>query len=315
MIKRFASFALLAAWIPQAHAFPPCPVDPMEYGPPPEGYTVVNAARAARAATVTAAWFKANYEFVGDPTVIGQITPTRAIDLTVDPHTGKCRDRDSLPIPGAHLSAGSLHLDPSYAPRSGFGVIDLPSLPLVATHGLTVQYRLDFTVDNNLLLDAADWLDIAQLDFFRNGSADVKYPLSLASVYRVRKTQRNALYSTIEIIESHAMPAGSKAMLADRVVAVIPLRGGRETSIAMRWTQAATQRTGDDMGRDAYDIETVLEVLGPGNDVLYATKLSEQWASLISMGLLDYNVADASLYEKTGAMELSNMTLSATLPD
>lgn len=314
MIKRIASFALLAAWIPQAHAFPPCPMDPMEYGPPPEGYTVANAARAG---TETAPWFKADYQFVGDPTVIGQIAPTRAIDLTVDPHTGKCRDRDGLPIPSAHLSAGMLRLNPSYAPRSGFGVIDLPYLPRVAAHGLTVAYRLDFTVDNGLLLDPADWLDVAQLDFFRNDSAGVKYPHSVASVYRVRKTQRNDLYATIEIIESRASPSGidAKAMIFDSVVAVIPLRTGRQTSIAMRWTQAAKRRDGDDNARDAYDIETVLEVLGPNDDVVYATKLPEQWASLISMGLLDYNVADASLYEKTGAMELSNMTLSAMQHD
>ena len=314
MIKRIASFVLLAAWIPQAHAFPPCPMDPMEYGPPPEGFTVANAARAG---TEAAPWFKADYQFVGDPTVIGQIAPTRAIDLTVDPKTGKCRDRDGLPIPGAHLSAGTLRLDPSYAPRSGFGVIDLPYLPRVATHGLTVEYRLDFTVDNGLLLNPADWLDVVQLDFFRNGSAEVKYPLSVASVYRVRKTQRNDVHATIEIIESRALPPsdGSKAMLVDSVVAVIPLRTGRETGIAMRWTQVAKQRTGDDIARDAYDIDTVLEVLGPSDDVLYATKLPEQWASLVSMGLLDYNVGDASHYEKTSAMELSNMTLSATQQD
>lgn len=311
MIKRIVPFVLLAAWIPQAHAFPPCPMDPLEYGPPPEGFTV---STTARSGDETAPWFKADYQFVGDPTVIGQIAPARAIHLTPDPKTGKCQDRDGLPIPGPHLSAGTLRLNPSYAPRSGFGLIELPYLPQVAADGLNVEYRLDFTVDNGLLMNPSDWLDVAQLDFFRNDSAGLKYPLAVASVYRVRKTQSNGSHATIEIIESRASPSGidSKAMIVDRVVAVVPLHNGRQTAIAMRWTQTAKQPAGDYLVHDEYEIDTALEVLGPGDDVLYTTKLPGQWASMMSMGLLDYNVGDASHYEKHVAMEFSNMTLSAT---
>ena len=46
MIKRLVPFALLAAWIPQAQAFPPCPVQPMEYGPPLGEIAVSNTAGA-----------------------------------------------------------------------------------------------------------------------------------------------------------------------------------------------------------------------------------------------------------------------------
>lgn len=326
MFKRIVPFALLAAWIPQAHAFPPCPVQPMEYGPPPEDASVT-----AKSASDAAPWFKAQYAFVGDPNVIGQIAPERGIDTTVVPNTGKCRDRDALPVPNPHAStgilhlnpayphtsAGILHLNPAYAPASGFGIIDLPSLPEVATDGLRIEYQWNFTVDNELLRSPADWLDVAQLDFFRNGSAGRKYTDAVSSVYRVRKTQRNRTYATIEIIESRAAPAGImiRPPLIDRVVAVIPLRHGQNTAIKLRWTQAAKRRVrevGESPLDAEYDIDVVLEVLNASNQVLYTAQLPGQWASLLSMGLLDYNVGDASVYEKMGVMEFSNMTLSAT---
>lgn len=306
---RILPFVLLAAWIPQAHAFPPCPVQPMEYGPP--------ASVTAKSASDAAPWFKAQYAFVGDPNVIGQIAPERGIDTTVDPNTGKCRDRDALPVPNPHTSAGILHLNPAYAPASGFGIIDLPSLPEVAADGLRIEYQWNFTVDNELLRSPADWLDVAQLDFFRNGSAGRKYTDAVSSVYRVRKTQRNRTYATIEIIESRAAPAGIiiRPPLIDRVVAVIPLRNGQHTAIKLRWTQVAKRRVGE-VGESPiyaeYDIDVVLEVLNASNQVLYTAQLPGQWASLLSMGLLDYNVADASVYEKIDVMEFSNMTLSAT---
>ncbi len=314
MIRRLIPLALLAAWIPQAQAFPPCPMEPMEYGPPPGEVTTSRVA--ASADDVVEPWFRADYQFVGDPIVIGQIAPERATWPAVDPNTGKCRDRDGLPVLNSHTSLGVLQLAPDYAPNSGFGMIDLPYLPEVATDGLHVEYRLRFSVDNAVLHNPADWLDVVQLDFFRNGSAGAKYPYAISSVYRVRKIQRDSNEASIEVIESRAASSSIVIRPIDRVVAVIPLRASqRETSIGLRWTQTATRHIGDSDVHDAYDIDVVFEVLGPTNEVLYATSLPRQWASLLSMGLLDYNVADASVYEKNVAMEFSDMSLSATRHD
>ncbi len=312
MIKRIVPFVLLAAWIPQAHAFPPCPLNPMEYGPAPKQS---GGSTAAASVTDGASWFKANYQFVGNPTIIGPIEPGRT--LAIDPNSGKCPDRDGLPVLDSHASMGMLQLDPDYAPASGFGVIELPYLPQVAADGLRIEYQWNFTVDNDLLRSPAHWLDVAQLDFFSNGSAGRKYTDAVSSVYRVRKTQRNRAYATIEIIESRAAPAGiaTRPPLIDRVVAVIPLLDGQHTAMGLRWTQTAKRRVGE-VGESPiyaeYDIDVVLEVLSASSQVLYTTELPGQWASLLSMGLLDYNIGDASVYEKSNLMEFSNMTLSAT---
>lgn len=310
MIKRIAPLVLLAAWIPQAHAFPPCPLEPMEYGP---RFDDDAASAIAKSAIDVDPWFRASYQFVGDPTIIGQIAPTRAIDVTVDPQTGKCRDRDGLSVLNSHVSPGTLQLNPRYAPHSGFGIIDLPYLPQVAEDGLNVEYRLRFTVDNTHMQNPADWLDVAQLDFFRNRSAGVKYELAVASVYRVRKVQNNRHHASIEIIESRATPGGiAKPPVMDRVVAVIPLQNGRYTEISLRWTQTAHRRPGNNLGYDEYDIDVVFDVVGPDDRVLYTAPLPGQWASLVSMGLLDYNIGNASAYDKYHTIEFSNMTLSAT---
>jgi len=316
MLKRIAPLILLAAWIPQAHAFPPCPLDPMEYGPPPDAPTTLSSSAASD--TGTDPWFKASYQFVGDPIIIGQISSGNATESGTNPNTGKCRDNsgspdtDGLPILGAHASQGALELNPRYAPRSGFGIVELPYLPQVATHDLRVEYRLAFAVDNNRLQNASEWLDVVQLDFFRNGSAGMKYSNAVSSIYRVRKTQDATGAARLEIIESRSAPGGisSRPPIRDSVVAVIPLQTGEKTPIALRWTQSAKQRIDDSAARDEFDIHVVFEVLGPDNQPVYTAQLPGQWASLLSMGLLDYNVANPAGY-RNDVMEFSDMTLSA----
>ena len=211
-----------------------------------------------------------------------------------------------------------LHLDPVYAPASGFGVIELPYLPEVATDGLDIEYRLRFRVDNQHLEDPDDWLDVAQLDFFRNGSAGLKYSEAITSIYRVRKTQRNRSHAAIEIIESRAAAPGvdAKPVLNDRLVATIPLQSDQtHTVISLRWIQTAKQSDSDSPLHGSYDIDSILDVLGANDQVLYTTQLPAQWASLLSMGLLDYNVADVAAYEKGPAIELSTMSFGAKRRD
>lgn len=312
MIKRLAPLALLAAWLPQAHAFPPCPLQPMEYGPPPGEIA------AGAVADEADPWFKASYSFVGDPAVLNQIRDGRATGISPVPSSGKCEAPDALPVLSSHISTGLLRLDPRYAPASGFGVIDLPYLPEIATDGLDIEYRLSFKVDNDPLEDPDDWLDVAQLDFFRNGSAGLKYSEAISSIYRVRKTQRNRSHATIEIIESRAAAPGvdTKPVRNDRLVATIPLQNDRtHTAITLRWIQTAKRSDSGSPPHDQYDIDVVLDVLGTNEQVLYTTQLPGQWASLLSMGLLDYNVADVAMYEKGPAIELSGMTLSAKRRD
>lgn len=319
MIKRLVPLALLAAWIPQAHAFPPCPLDPMEYGPPPgEAASAGDASVTTESGVRTPPWFKADYQFAGNPAILGLIAPQSADGTAIEAERAKCRDPNALPVLASHASSGILQLNPDYAPMSGFAVIDLPYLPHVATDGLDVQYRLRFTVDNKPLQDPEDWLDIAQLDFFRNGSAGMKYSQAVSTIYRVRKVQRNRSYASIEIIESRAdiSDISIRPPLTDRVVAVIPLPSDQPNSaIGLRWSQHATQLNDDDIVYDEFDIDGLFEVLGPNDQPLFSMQLPGQWASLVSMGLLDYNIEDISTYENGEVAELRNMTLGAKRVD
>jgi hypothetical protein len=312
MIKRILPLVLLAAWIPQAHAFPPCPLQPMELAP-------ADSVAPQTPDTDAELWFKASYQLVGHPTVVDQIdSPTSP----TSPSTGKCRDRDALPLPDTNTSAGTLQLNPVYAPKSGFGMVDLPYLPLVAVDGLRVEYRLRFAVENRVFVDQGDWVDLLQLDFFRSDSTETKYPNALSSVYRLRKAQRNNGFASIEVVESRDFPGDIdiKPPLIDRVVASIPLQNtSGQTVVALRWTQAAKGRAGDGTIQPAfnppsfagYDIDTTLEVLGPNDAVLYSVLLRGEWASTFSMGLLDYNVGDATAFAKSAGVELSDMSFTA----
>lgn len=319
MIKRLAPLALLAAWIPQAHAFPPCPLDPMEYGPPPgEAASAGDASVTTESAVRTAPWFKADYHFIGNPAILNLIAPQSADGTAIEPERAKCRDPNALPVLASHTSSGILQLSPDYAPMSGFAVIDLPYLPHVATDGLNIEYRLRFTVDNKPLQDPEDWLDIAQLDFHRNGSAGMKYSQAVATIYRVRKIQRNRSDASIEIIESRvdSSDIATRPPLSDRVVAVIPLPSDQPSSaIGLRWTQRATQLNDDNIVYDEFDIDGLFEVLGPNDQLLYSAQLPGQWASLASIGLLDYNIQDISMYENGEVAEVRSMTLGAKRRD
>ncbi len=315
MIRRLVPLALLAAWIPQAHAFPPCPLEPMEYGPPPGEIAASNTLGAV--VDQAEPWFKASYSFAGDPAILDRIRRGSATDIGDEPSSGKCELPDALPVLDAHVSGGLLHLDPAYAPASGFGIIDLPYLPEVSTDGLNVEYRLRFSVDNDHLEDPDHWLDVAQLDFFRNGSAGMKYAEAISSVYRVRKTQHNS-HAAIEIIESRAATPGidTKPVRMDRLVATILLKSGQtHTVITLRWIQTAKKNNDKSLFHDSYDIDSVFDVLGPNDEMLYTAQLPDQWASLLSMGLLDYNVSDIGAYEEGPAVVLSKMTLSAKRGD
>ncbi len=296
MIKRSLPLLLLLAWAPAALAFPPCPGGDVHLSPlgsPPDD---------------VAFWLQAEYVMWGKPDIIEELR------IPYDPKS-KCKDR--LPVPDANISDGTIELSPSYADLGGFGIISLPELPVVAHDQLHLQYMLDFTVDNAFLANTGDWIDLAQLQF----AHDRKRTGKLSAVYRVRKIQRGKGLATIEVIESRADigPPFTKPPLSDHVVAEIPLLGeDGKTAIALRWTQFAQNpiETGFQAGLEPltmmeYNIDSVLEVLGPANDVLYSIALPRQWADQLSMGLLDYNVPNVKGYDPEFRLVVDDTQLSA----
>lgn len=307
MIKRFLSPALLLAWAPAALAFPPCPGPELQLLP------------LGSPAAATELWFQAEYVMWGNGDIIDQMK---------NPNTPRSKCKDRLPVPDANSSDGTIQLSPAYADLGGFGIIMLPELPFVATNHLNLQYTLGFTVDNALLAISGDWIDLTQLEF----AHDREQANPLSAVYRVRKIQRGKGPATLEVIESRADigPPYTKPPLSDRVVAEIPLEDeAGQTAIALRWTQFAQTPVpvASISGAAAptviqYDIDSTLEVLGPGkaadglaDNVLYSTSLPRQWADRLSMGLLDYNIPDDTQYGSGFRLVVDDPQLSASTTD
>ena len=294
MIKRLFPLALLLVWAPLALAFPPCPINPVEWLPIGDS---------GQESNTVPPWFKVGYAMVGNQDIIDQLRAVRD-------EKSKCKDR--VPVPQANTSDGAIQLNPSYAPSSGFGVLSLPEFPALANDGLRLQYKLDFMIDNATLVHTGDWIDVSQLEF----THDRKQAGKVSAVYRVRKIQRGKGPATVEVIEARADigPPYTKPPLADRMVAEIPLMGDNgKTAIALRWTQHA--HTAIDAQPVApilmYAVDSVMEVLGPGDNVLYSTSLPRQWADTLSMGLLDYNVPSDKEYGSEFRLVVDDPELSA----
>jgi hypothetical protein len=287
MIKRLLPLMLMLAWAPTVLAFPPCKPSgsPLELLPLGSAFS-------------EALWFRAEYAMVGNQSIVDELKASST------PATGKCGDR--VPVPTSNISTGIIQLSPRYSPISGYGVVSLPELPYVAIHGLNVQYKLDFTIDNAPLVNAGDWIDLAQLDFVRDRK-DIGSKWQLSTVYRVRKIQRRT-GTMVQVIESRAINDGSytgNPTSIDSIIAEIPLTGANgATPIALRWTQRAqTPSDAEVPVAPIYSVAATMEVLdlgkettGKANHMLFSTALSRQWADALSMGLLDYNVPNTSAY-------------------
>jgi hypothetical protein len=312
MVKRFLPSLLILAWAPVALAFPPCPGPELQLLP------------LGSPAAATELWFQAEYVMSGNEDIIDQLkNPSH--------QRSKCKDR--LPVPDANSSDGTIRLSPAYAALGGFGIISLPELPFVANDNLHLQYTLHFTVDNALFANTGDWIDLTQLAF----AHDTEQINPLSAMYRVRKIQRGKGPATLEVIESRADigPPYTKPPLSDRIVAVIPLTGEEDrTAIALRWTQfAQTPIAEESIGRlealavitpavNRYNIDSVFEVLGPGedgdgaaNNVTYSISLPRQWADQLSMGLLDYNIPNDAQYGSGFRLVVDDPLLSASTTD
>ncbi len=308
MYKRYLALALCLAWVQDAQAFPPCPEYPVnliEAG----GVDYFN----------TPLQFKGVYAMVGDPSIINTIKPPEKSSPQDPDGTGQCRPTDPLPVPEANAASDSIGFGSAYATRSGFGIIALPELRH-DVGDMGVDYTLTFTVSNNALPHAGDWFDVAQLEFQWNDWPEMKYPNSLAAVYRVRKRQHEKSVPVIEVIEVRAPWGGpyTKPPVFERIVATIPADiSTRTTEITLRWVQRTSKEAvsaNESKGSATalyFNVDSTFEVLGARREVHYNTALPAQWASSLSMGLLNYNVLKAEDYTGGYGVELDAMKLQA----
>lgn len=310
MIKRLLALALALACVPPAYAFPPCPSTPFEFIPlegssPPQSQSGLEP------------WFRATYSFAGTPEVIhGLVTSSPS-------RPGQC-SRD-LPSPlenYASTSGGVIQLDPAYAPGGGLGLVALPEMSVIAQNGMRITYQLDFSVDNRRLAHMLDWMDLAQLEFARERVDGGDNEHVVSSVYRVRKTQPGNGAARLEVIASRSLPSadGQWPLLLDQVVAVVPmLDASGDTPVALRWTQHVNARhpidrqakASNTIGIVPLGVDSVLQVIGADETVLHEITLPSQWASTLSMGLLDYTIEKPANYDKKSMVHLGAMMLKA----
>lgn len=313
----------LLAWAPLAQAFPPCPQAPVDLLDANEN--------GATFSPDSPPWSRGWYQRYGaqEP---GQ-TPLG--DTTEDPDdisTGKCRDL--VPLPQTMTPGG----DP-------LGIVVLPDLRFIDGK-FTAHYTLRFNVDTQPLAAVDDNVELARLEFETIELAGPEYPQSLTAVYRVRKRQTADGTPVLEVLESllPVDPAIGTETRNDTVVATLPMPANASvTDIGLRWTQfpgdvigeggglytlsapsapsPSPGETPDGMaGTDtvitpqplfARNVDSQLDVLDGTGQVIYRASLPSQWASTLSMGLLDRHFANASLYAEPYAIYLGAMSLEA----
>jgi hypothetical protein len=296
MVRFLPLLAVLLAWAPNAFAvFPPCPRSPMR---------LVSLDNGTSSQSETP-WFIAEYTEM-----------PHAIGNPDTPKTGKCEDQRT--VVDGNLSSGSLLLNPAYASKADFGIIALPNLPEMDIDSRHLQYSLDFDVDTAALANSGDWFDMVQLDFARSVTTDGGAQGSRSAVYRVRKAAHRKGHAMIEVIESRESPddIAVKPPLIDTVVATIPLPTDMPmASMRLRWTQNAPAPLNGEPNPPILGerrIDTVLDVIGPDNKVLYTTKLPGLWADTLSIGLLDYNAPNFSANGPSSDVYLDEVWFSAT---
>ncbi|MFZ5636336.1 MAG: hypothetical protein ACOY82_07070 [Pseudomonadota bacterium] len=331
-MKRVLPLLLLAAWAPAALAFPPCPIEPVDLVP-------IDGGGGEATTTAASVWYRGHYALVGDPRIIDQIKPElRSTDNGDLPKSGKCRDRDALPVLDGYSGDATVDLSPRYAPASGFGIVGLPDLR-IGDGNTVMSYTLSFDIVNNRLEEHGDWFDVAQLQFQWTAGLTEKGNGIVSAIYRVRVHQADKESAIVDVIEARSLHAPVddtiRPVTVQRVVASIQVAStDPSTPIVLRWEQAkkpsyfeggvglptaptesteSTATVGFDGGpvTPTTDVDSSLEILDGSLKVLGRIDLPGQWASELSMGLLNYHVVSATGYAARDAIVLERMELRA----
>jgi hypothetical protein len=320
MLKSVLPLSLVALCVP-AQAFPPCPQEPIDVVP------IDNPNYPPRPNTPP--WFLSAYTMVGDPSVVLAIRPPPCSGSEC---ASTCRPSDALPVPSTNTGATYLGAKMLRSPITGFGLIGLPDIR-ENDPGETLTYTLSFTVDATPLAQNGDWFDVAELVLEWTNPLSTVDHHEIASVYRVRKLRTANGIHELQVIESRRTSPDEPAMpiLAyDQVVATITFADNdRNAPIKLRWSQRTRVPPGGDIegpyvpasiGRTSAvssrtakagastsgagstsqavppTVDTTIEVVGSNGQTLYQQTLWDQWASDLSMGLLDYNTQSPSHY-------------------
>lgn len=304
----------LLAWAPLALAFPPCPMDPVDLLDVDD----VDAAFSPDSYPWSRGWYL-RYDTQREDD--GSSAPD-------DIDSGKCRDRDQVPVAQTMTPGGE-----------PFGIVVLPDLRFVDGK-LTARYTLRFDVDTQPLATPGDSVDLARLEFETAKSTGLDYPQTRTAVYRVRKRQTADGTPVLEVLESR-MPVGPTiSQVTPSAIVIATLRmpaSDTATAIRLRWTQspgdivdaggvielpmpspgetpdgvAGTGSLVSPLPVFARNVDSQFEVLDGAGTVLHRTSLPSQWASTLSMGLLDRRLVNPTLYADPHVIRLDRMSLDA----
>lgn len=311
----------LLAWAPLALAFPPCPADPVDLLDADDADAVFS----PDSYPWSRGWYL-RYDAQRED---------EAPHSPDDIDSGKCRDHDQIPVPQTMTPGGE-----------PFGIVVLPDLRFVGGK-FTARYTLRFDVDTQPLATPGDSVELARLEFETTGPTGLDYPQTLTAVYRVRKHQTVDGRVVLEVLEAldsgmPADPATSRVTSRATVVATLPMPAAAPaTAIGLRWTQSPgdivgvgdpielpaptpTPSPGDTLDGMAgiesltsplpvfaRNVDSQLEVLDGAGTVLHRTSLPSQWASTLSMGLLDRTLVNPALYAEPHVVQLGGMSLHA----
>ena len=233
------------------------------------------------------AWRYVTYEIVGDPELIGLLETG---EFHTSPGGGQCDPDDSIPI-RVNRSAQSVRPAPA---RTGFTVMTLPDTPGIALQGLRFRSGLRFRIDNAALPQSADWVDVLVLDFNTSDPSHPRYGQTPTTTYRFRKVWSVKSKHAIEIWRQSQDavvedPLVEQLIHVDSLVARIPITvHSGETEIDLRWTQEVR---GFVDGQ--HQVGSRLEIFVDASDLpIHSVDMAREWASMLSLGLIDYVASD-----------------------
>lgn len=273
-------------------------------------------------------WATVRYALLGDSKVIA------AIDAGEIINAGKCRDTDILPVPTGNSSSGQVGLQPEYPDSGGFGVLSLPPPEELVDAGGEVEYLLRFApfpVAADVVAEG-EWLDIVQLQFSSlhwatAGEPGAVYRMryrriagggSVLQVIEVRAPPYPSKAAVLEHVVAElplsrtgATPVALRwRQYAFQVADAYDPCGGQwaggcegfpveppdpvETYAARATGVGAMDIESSLPAAGGFSTHAELQVLGPGDAVLFSTTLDAHWAELLLMGLIDYRVTKPS---------------------
>lgn len=318
----------LLAWAPLAQAFPPCPKAPVDL--------LDSSDDGASFKPDSPAWARGWYTSFQPP---GDEPSPSSGD---DPNTGKCEDHDVVPVPQtATPGNGALgvvalpdvrYLDGKLTVHYTlhFTVDNLP----LASAGDTIELaRLEFETSDTVPLSYPQTLTAVYRVRKRQPASGAPVLEVLESLMPVDPdTGAVVLDDTVvaTLPMSATLPAtaiglrwtqflsepGSEAGGGDGTITLPPLPWQPEPSPVYGPGDLLDGVVGTDTATIpqpvfARSVDSQLDVLDGNGDAIYRASLPLQWASTLSMGLLDHQLANSALYADPDIATLDEMSLQA----